>query len=392
MFESSCVLLYRKGQKTEYTGGRTENEIVNWILKKVGPPSNQVSCDQLKEKIASSKLAVAFFGETESKEYSEVFLDVAQNPAVADKWQFFHLNDRECAASFGATSSPALVLFRKFDENTVVFQGATFASTPVVEWLTASSVPTLINFSEDYIEPIFGQRKAALFLFRSAADADKDFSKVFAEAAKTLKGEIIFVVSGVTDGIQQRLGEFIGVDESMLPTIRVLDPANNMKKFTFPGKAESITVDSLRGFINDFKSGTLTPFLKSADIPADNSEPVKVIVGKTFKDLVLNNDNDVFVEFYAPWCGHCKKLAPIWDELAAFYKDVSTLTIAKMDATANEVEGVDIRGYPTLKFYPKGSKSSPVDYDGARDLEGFKTWLSEHSQAVKNHNAGKTEL
>ena len=62
-------------------------------------------------------------------------------------------------------------------------------------------VPTLIDFSDDYIEPIFGQRKPALFLFRSTEDDESDFSKVFADAAQKLKGDILFVKSGVKDGI-----------------------------------------------------------------------------------------------------------------------------------------------------------------------------------------------
>ena len=62
-----------------------------------------------------------------------------------------------------------------------------------------------------------------------------------------------------------------------------------------------------------------------------------------------------------------------------------------MDSTANEVDGVDIRGYPTLKFYPKGSKNSPVDYDGGRDLEAFRTYLNEKSEAVKAAASGKSE-
>ena len=380
----------RKGEKSEYTGGRTENDIVNWILKKVGPPSNEVTCAQLKEKAEAAKLAVAYFGETASREYAEIFLDVAQNPSVGEKYQFFHLNDKECAASFGANNLPALVLFRKFDEHNLVYSG-NWESSPIVDWLQASSVPTLITFSEDFIEPIFGQRKAAIFLFRSNSDADKGFSQAFAEAANSLKGQILFVVSGVSDGIQQRLGEFIGVEEASLPTIRILDPANNMKKFTFPGRIESLTLDAITQFINDFKSGSLQPFLKSEDIPADNSQPVKVVVGKQFNEIVIDNDNDVFIEFYAPWCGHCKKLAPEWDKLASDFAAVKGLTIAKMDATANEVDGVDIRGYPTLKFYPKGGKAAPVDYDGGRDLEAFKTWLKEHSEAVKAHTAGRSD-
>ncbi len=146
-----------------------------------------MTCAQLKEKAEAAKLAVAYFGETANREYAEIFLDVAQNPSVGEKYQFFHLNDKECAASYGANNLPALVLFRKFDENNLVYSG-NWESSPVVEWLQASSVPTLITFSEDFIEPIFGQRKPAIFLFRSNSDADKGFSQAFAEAAKTLKG------------------------------------------------------------------------------------------------------------------------------------------------------------------------------------------------------------
>jgi hypothetical protein len=54
---------YRKGEKVEYTGGRTEQEIVNWILKKVGPPSAEVTCDDLKKKVEDNKLVAAYFGE-----------------------------------------------------------------------------------------------------------------------------------------------------------------------------------------------------------------------------------------------------------------------------------------------------------------------------------------
>jgi len=46
--------------------------------------------------------------------------------------------------------------------------------------------------------------------------------------------------------------------------------------------------------------------LKTEEIPATNDEPVKVLVGKNFDQIVINNENDVLVEFYAPWCGHCK--------------------------------------------------------------------------------------
>ena len=68
-------------------------------------------------------------------------------------------------------------------------------------------------------------------------------------------------------------------------------------------------------FVNKLKNDELEPFLKSEPVPESNDGPVTVAVGKNFDDVVTNNGKDTLIEFYAPWCGHCKKLAPVFDEL-----------------------------------------------------------------------------
>lgn len=105
----------------------------------------------------------------------------------------------------------------------------------------------------------------------------------------------------------------------------------------------------------------------------------------------MDPTKDVFVKYYAPWCGHCKKLAPVWEELGEKFKDNKDMVIAKFDATANEAEGVNIRGYPTLIFYPKGDKSG-INYDGDRDIEGFSKWLAEKASPAGEAEVAKDDL
>lgn len=381
---------FNQGKETEYNGGRTADTIFSWIMKKTGPSSTEVTCDQLKEK-ATGKLNLAYFGDLEGYDF-EAFISASKHHSITDDFAFFHTADKECAAAFGS-SAPGLALIRTFDDSPLNYasnDGEAMAVSDILAFASGNSVPTLITFSEDYIEPIFGKRNAALMLFTD--DHEADYSKVFAEAAKTHKGKILFVNSGATEGIQQKLAEFVGVSKDMLPTLRLIEPSEaGIRKFRYDEKLSELTVDVVGAWVDDFRSGKLSPFLKSEEIPETQEGPVHVVVGKSFDQVVMDSSKDVLVKYYAPWCGHCKKLAPIWEELAQHYANVDDLVIAKFDSTANEVDGVDIRSYPTLIFYPKDNKAG-VPYSEGRELDDFKAWLNENSSAVKAHGEQHTEL
>lgn len=98
-----------------------------------------------------------------------------------------------------------------------------------------------------------------------------------------------------------------------------------------------------------------------------------------FDDLITKSGKPALVEFFAPWCGHCKKLAPVYEELATnfeFAKD--KVSIAKVDADAEKDLGrrFGVQGFPTLKWFD-GKSDTPADYQGVRDLESLSGFISE---------------
>ena len=111
---------------------------------------------------------------------------------------------------------------------------------------------------------------------------------------------------------------------------------------------------------------------------------MKVIVGETFNDIVLDNTKDVLFEMYAPWCGHCKKLEPIYNELAEKLSGIESVVIAKMDATANDSPHpkYQARGYPTIFFAPANKKDAPLTFSGDRSVAGFRDFIKKNA-AIK---------
>jgi len=91
---------------------------------------------------------------------------------------------------------------------------------------------------------------------------------------------------------------------------------------------------------------------------------------------VINSKN-AFIKFYAPWCGHCKALAPDWDDLADKYASSSSVFIGSVDCTSEDNDDLchqyGVQGYPTLKYFKDGDTEGE-DYQGGRspeDLEEF---------------------
>ncbi|KAM3513181.1 hypothetical protein MY11210_003206 [Beauveria gryllotalpidicola] len=102
------------------------------------------------------------------------------------------------------------------------------------------------------------------------------------------------------------------------------------------------------------------------------------LIPKNFDDVVLKSGKPTLVEFFAPWCGHCKTLAPIYEELAGVFEHAKDkVQIAKVDADAERELGkrFDVQGFPTLKFFD-GKSDKPEEYSSGRDLESLTEFIT----------------
>jgi len=111
-----------------------------------------------------------------------------------------------------------------------------------------------------------------------------------------------------------------------------------------------------------------------------------------FEKVVNDENKHVLVEFYAPWCGHCKRLAPDYEILAAAYASEPDVVIAKVDCDVHKdiASAHEVTGFPTLKWFPKADKAG-VRYEGGRDLDSFITYINNAAGTHRDKSGSLTE-
>jgi len=356
---------FKDGKVVEYGGERNAAGIVNWLKKKTGPPAVTLEkVDDAKALADKNEVFVmGFFKDHESAE-AKAFLEAASDIDSIS----FGITKHDDLFKEWTMEKDGIVLLKKFDEGRNDFDGK-FESAEIKKFVQGNELPLVIEFTQESANKIFGgsiQKHALFFLSKTASDFN-DRLEAFRGAAKDFKGKILFIYIDTDVDDNERIMEFFGLKKAETPAVRVIHLGEDMTKFK-PENNE-LTTEAVKGFVQGVEDGKIKAHLMSQDLPEDwDAKPVKVLVGSNFNEIAKNKDKAVFVEFYAPWCGHCKQLAPIWDQLGEKFKDNEDIVIAKMDSTANELEDIKIQGFPTLKYFPKGSDQA-VDYNGGRTLE-----------------------
>ncbi|PAV77896.1 hypothetical protein WR25_13991 [Diploscapter pachys] len=119
-------------------------------------------------------------------------------------------------------------------------------------------------------------------------------------------------------------------------------------------------------------------------------DDVVELTEQNFKNLVINSDDIWIVEFFAPWCGHCKNLVPEYKKAATALKGIAK--VGSVDMTAHQSVGqpYNVKGFPTIKIFG-ADKQKPADYNGARTAQAMTDQvLAEAKKAVQARLGGKS--
>ncbi|KAI0659960.1 protein disulfide isomerase [Cubamyces menziesii] len=248
------------------------------------------------------------------------------------------------------------------------FSLTVFATFLSVGCAFASNV---LELTPDNFDEHIGKGKPALVEFfapwcghcKNLAPTYEQLADAFAHA----KDKVI-IAKVDADGAGKPLGQKYGV--TGFPTLKWFGPDGGEPEKYDGGR----DLDALANFITT-KSGVKSN-IKPPPPPAYD-----ILDIHTFDEVALNPEKDVIVAFTAPWCGHCKRLKPVYEEVAKDFASEPNCVVANVDADAKNnrplAEKYEIGSFPTIKFFPKGNKEEPIDYDGARTEEAFVEYLNE---------------
>ncbi|KZV19042.1 protein disulfide-isomerase [Dorcoceras hygrometricum] len=369
------IKILRNGGKSiqEYKGPRDADGIVGYLKKQVGPASTEIkSVEDAGSLIDDNTIfIVGVFPEFSGEEF-ENFTALAEK--LRSDYAFGHTLSSKFIPRGEAVSKPTLRLLKPFDELVVDFQD--FQVDAMEKFIEESTVPIVTLWASDpsghtYVSKFFNGGNDKAMLFVNLSTEHDAFQSIYKDVAASYKGKGISFLLGDIDAGQGAL-EYFGLKVEQAPLLII--QKDNGQKYLNP----NIKPGQIGSWVKDYANGLVKPFIKSQPIPEVNDEPVKVAVTASLEDMVFNSGKNVLLEFYAPWCGHCQKLAPILEEVAISFEKDPDILIAKLDATANDVpkDTFDIRGFPTMYF--RSATGNLLQYDGDRTKEDITEFIQKN--------------
>lgn len=359
---------------TPYNGPRKAAGITSYMVKQSLPAVSSLTKNTLEDfKTADEVVLVAYIA-ADDKTSNETFTSVAEK--LRDTFLFGGVNDAAVAEAEGV-KFPSIVLYKSFDEGKNTFTEK-FDSETIEKFARTSATPLIGEVGPETYANYMSAGIPLAYIFAETKEERDSLSKDLKPVAEKYKGKINFAtIDAKQFGAHARN---VNLKTDIFPAFAIHEIGENLK-FPFD-QEQKITREAIAKFADDYSAGKIEANIKSEPIPKKQDGPVTVVVAKNYDEIVLDDKKDVLLEFYAPWCGHCKSLAPKYDQLGEAYgksefKD--KVVIAKVDATANDLPD-GVTGYPTIKLFPAGAKDAPVTFNGARTVQELIKFIKENGK------------
>eukprot|EP01111_Echinosteliopsis_oligospora_P016408 TRINITY_DN680_c0_g1_i2.p1 TRINITY_DN680_c0_g1~~TRINITY_DN680_c0_g1_i2.p1 ORF type:complete len:486 (-),score=145.18 TRINITY_DN680_c0_g1_i2:40-1497(-) len=387
--------VFRSGAPTDYKGPRDAAGIVSYMKKQATPSITNLKSTKDLDKFVKDEAAVIYFGDSDAPLY-KTFEKFASKHR--EEYRFATSSDADVLESSGHKDQIVLVQSKRYSVSPletakVIASDEHHTSDGLLSFIKGNLLPLVGEITADNLPLYKSVGKPIVKIYQdidwqlNSKGANYLMNRV-RKLAKDYKDKFTFAIAS-TKGHQSEIND-AGLKGSSPFAI------HNEKGHKYPGSS-AFSVESLKQHLEDFLAEKLEPYLKSEAVPSSqDSDKATVVVGKTFDQIVNDPTKDVLIEAYAPWCGHCKTLAPKYDELASKMKEYDSVVIAKIDATANDIpSNFAVKGYPSIFFVPANNKASPMSYDGSREVDGFVSYIKKHASIPLKKSVkadGKDEL
>lgn len=373
---------------SDYQGQRTKDSIIQYMIKQALPAvsefTNTSSLNEFMER-QKDNVIIAQYNAVEGV-LNETFYDIAET--LRDDYVFINYKEED-----GESAGNVSVITPKQDpiafteDLTGLPQNETVAK--LSEFIAVESKPYFGEIDGASYEHYMNAELPLAYFFYSSEEERSEYEPLFSQLGKKYRGVLNF--AGLDASKYGKHAENLNMKEQF-PLLAIHEIATNFKfgdeqlqDDEFDGEETKIVLDPKKvvKFVEAYVAGELKPILKSEEIPTVQETNVTKIVGKTHDEIRYDTEKDVLIKYYAPWCGHCKRMAPIYETLADIYaldEDAnSKLVIGNIDGTLNDVFDIEITGYPTLALYPAGDLTKePIIYQGPRTLESFLDFVKEN--------------
>jgi protein disulfide-isomerase A1 len=372
-----------------YVWSTSAEGLANFVVRKNTPACQVLDDASAVEKFVkdNAKAAIAF--------YQGVAFDTFEAFEAYVNPQALNALHIPCAIT---KTSAAAGKYKKDSDSVTVFNGGKAVSRTTTElgelkdFIATYARSTVLTWGNNPWEEFLVADYQHLFLLADTAAAGyAEQLKEFTAAAETYisneDGKKAKLVFGVIP--MEANHELIWSEYHLLPT----DGAT-LRFFNRPTKdfrqlpaGESITAASVAAFADGSLAGTSQkmPEKITSQKPREGHAPeegsaISIVTAVDFHSFVAV-EKDTILEFYAPWCGHCKKVAPEYEKLATNFAAIDSLQFGKIDGSKNDVnkmtDGIQIKGYPTFLLFPARAKNNVLRLSAQSSLETLTDFVRE---------------